>query len=148
MWQCQPGKLGWFLFFGFFQLFQIGDQNEADNDKERPGRYFMEGNKCPGRQLVRVFPGAEVGRNVFRHPNEECHKTEGDDKGHAPFFRNDSEVGSCFPEHNNHNSGEEPTEVGDKVVGEEVEVGENGDRHRIAVRREMFHVYLHEFPGL
>ena len=59
------------------KMLQIGDENEADDDHKKPGSDFLGGDSVPGVNLIGIFPGAEVGGDVFSHPNEKGNEHKG-----------------------------------------------------------------------
>lgn len=131
-----------------FKVFQVGDDNETDDDQERPSVNLAEGNDVPCVDLVGVLPGAEIRGNVFGNPDEKADEKEREQQWHAAFFVDVRKEDCRAPEEDGDKDGERPAEIRNEVVSEKVEVDCSAQRNGEEVAWIVFNTGLEKAPGL
>ena len=92
-----------------FKVFQIRDENKANDDKKVPRRDLVHRDDIPCCELMRVFPCAEVRRNIFGNPDKKGDQEECDGYRHAPNVRCDREFNPNTPKHDEDERNEDPS---------------------------------------
>ena len=88
-------------------------------------------HQVPAVGLVGVAPGAQRRGQVLRQPEESPNEDEGRRRRHPVALPADSEVDGASPQGDEETGCDDPAQVDDDVVGEEVEVGGHGQQtHR------------------
>ena len=59
-------------------MFQIGNQNKAYDNHQKPGSYFTRRNNRPGMYLTWILPSAEISGNIFSDPDKKSDQQKGD----------------------------------------------------------------------
>lgn len=95
----------------------------------------MHAHHAPAVLLVGVLPGAEVGRDVLGEPDEDADEEERQHERHRALRRHRREGDAAPTEDHQDGRDEREPEVGQGVVGEEVQVDERPQRHHQDRRR-------------
>ncbi len=109
---------------------------------------FLRRDEVPGVDLVGIFPGTKVGRDIFRDPDEEGDEREGENQRHAPFFFGHGEVDRCAPKEEDDEERERPADIDTEAVEEEVEVDGDAQRDAEPVGRILFQASFQDSPSL
>ena len=115
--------------------------------EKEPGREFLQAHWFPCLFLIWIQPYARVGSNVLGEVDKERNQSKAQQKVHGPFPLICIKVDFCFEEKDGSGGEEEVSNVGEIVVGEEVEVGENGNRKGDPQRGEVFETKVEDTPN-
>jgi len=117
-----PIKLTYLLQHIFFVMLEIGDDDEAYDNHTKPRCNLRNTYYIPLVNLVRIFPSAEICRNILSNPNKESYQDKRDIHSERSSDFCDSEVHPSFPKQNEYEGHKNPSQVPDEMMGEKVQI--------------------------
>lgn len=118
------------IFTGHFDMLELYDNDEADDDEQKPGTDFPYVNQMPLNLLVWVLPSPKERGDVLRYPNKEADEQKRKDQGHSIFGTAHSKLHVCTIEDNTKQPLQNPSEIIDKMVGEKIQINRCTQRDR------------------
>ena len=129
-------------------MLQVGDQDKADDDEQKPRSDLAEADHVPTRELVGIFPGAQIRRDVFRDPDEERNQAERDGERDAAYFVDHDKLNPRAPIDDEDKRDQDPADVRQIVVGKKVDIDHDAKDCRRAVAERPDEFEFHDAPTL
>lgn len=131
-----------------FVVFEVRNDDEANDDQKEPRRDLIGRNDAPSMDLARVLPRAVEGRDIFGNPNKERNEAKAQRKGHAaPLLQNgEAHLGAC--EQQKHDWYKNKPGIGQKMIGEEVYVDEDAQDNAPEITRVLLELEVKNAPCL
>ena len=113
-----------------FQSAERDDQDKAQLHEQEPRGPFLGANWFPTELLAGINPRACVSAEVFRYPYKQGQTEKAKQEWHFPVFLVRAKIDLRPPISNEDADDQAPADIEGKVVGEEIEVGECGQKYR------------------
>src|SRR5690606_8109813 len=97
--------------------------------------------------LIRIFPGAQIGGNVFRDPDEKRDKQKAENQVDLARLFNNGEVDIGAPEHEKNGGDQEVANIVQETIGKKIYVDGDDKRQGIHIKRIVFQAELKQLPG-